>query len=274
MNKFSAIVFALVSALPAGAALPTVDEPNWTSTFAAFENRNLRFQLFEDGNIVVHPLFKDKKVFPYVRIPVKISLEEMLPNGGTRVHELDADSLDSPDKPTLKLKSTTVRGKFAEGTTFELVAADNRGEVALEARLTQPASGTASTPNIRILITAEVLNFYGRDEQKLGADSAEFRDLVSKSTLSYQTAERKKAKLDFRERLPDGGSEKNLEVGQAVTHLDIAGGKQFEFTAEGASMLRLSPRNDAPLHRGFFASWGRDAGARPADSASFRIDVK
>ena len=170
--------------------------------FAGFESRSLRFQFLPDGTAIVHPLFKDKQSYPYVRIPLTISLEESLADGSTSSIPCCPESLESADKPTLKLKDSTVKGRFEGGGSFELTLAQKSATVVLGGKLLDP--GTFSGSGVRLRISAEILNFYGREEKRLGNDPQAFGELVAKSSLSYTTKDRKRTKLDFSQSLDSG----------------------------------------------------------------------
>lgn len=260
----------VAAALPAWGELPTLDEKAWAGTFAGFESRSLRFQFLTDGAVVVHPLFKDRQSYPYIRIPVQITLEESLADGSTKLHPVLPESLETSDKATAKLKRSTVSGRFEGGAAFNLTLADKSGVVILDGSLTDP--GDFKGKNVRLRIAAEILNFYGRDEKELANDPKAFGELVSKSSLNYTTTDRKQTKLDFSQSFASG-STMVTGVREAAVEFAPVGPKTFEFEATGESALRLEPRLKGPLHRGFFVIWSPGDGAGGKD-ATFMISVK
>ena len=269
MKKLLIALIAAAAVIPARAELQTLIDREWAGTFAGFESRSLRFQFLADGSAVVHPLFKDKQVYPYVRIPIRIELEESLADGSTKLHPVLPESLESSDKPTEKLKRSTVKGSFEGGATFEVTLAVKSGAVLFSGKLID--AGTFKDGRARLRIAAEILNFYGKDEKKLKNDPVALAELVAKSSLTYMANDRKRTELDFSESL---GSGTVAGVREASVELAVVGPKTFEFEASGASSMRMEPRIGGPLHRGFFVIWIPDADSKAGGEASFSIAVK
>ena len=271
MKNLLIVLIAAAAVIPARAELQVLEDREWAGTFAGFESRSLRFQFLADGSAVVHPLFKDKQVYPYVRIPIRIELEESLADGSTKLHPVLPESLESSDKPTEKLKRSTVKGSFEGGATFEVTLAVKSGAVLFSGKLID--AGTFKDGRARLRIAAEILNFYGKDEKKLKNDPVALAELVAKSSLTYMANDRKRTELDFSESL-GSGSTAVTGVREASVELAVVGPKTFEFEAAGASSLRLEPRVGGPLHRGFFVIWSPDDGGKAGGEASFSIAVK
>ncbi|MGB6220129.1 hypothetical protein [Haloferula sp.] len=264
-------IFAAATVITASSELPSVNDRHWIGTFAGFENRSLRFQFLPDGSAIIHPLFKDKETYPYVRIPISITLEESLVDGSTKLHPVLPESLESPDKPTVKLKETTVKGSFEGGGTFELTLAQKSGAVLLSGRLLD--LGNLDSSSVRLRITAEMLNFYGKDERRLENDPKAFAEVVAESSLTYTTKDRKQTSLDFSQSI-NGPSTTVSGVMDASVELAAVGPKVFGFTASGLSSLRLEPRRNGPLHKGFFVIWSPGDSGKTGNEATFSIQVK
>jgi hypothetical protein len=269
MNKTLVLSLALLAVPMSRAELPTIEDRDWTGIFVGFESSQLRFQFGADGSALIHPLFKDKRIYPYVRIPILIELEETLANGVLKRHPIVPSSLESSQEPTAKLKSCEVTGQFEGGASFRISIENAKGNVGLAGKLTDVGSYAAGS--VRLVIVAEILNFYGREEKKLAADKKAFEDLVRESSLTYLDAKDKKKKLDFTQSL-DVGSGGSIVTREAWVELAVIAKREFHFESVGPTSLRLDPRRNSPLHRGAFIVWGSEDAKAP-QTGSFLIEV-
>ncbi|WP_338686307.1 hypothetical protein [Haloferula helveola] len=265
------VVATVLTVAVVHAELPSLEEDGLQGTFSTFDNREMRFQLFVDGGGVIYPLFKDKQVFPYVKIPLSITLAEVLPNGVIEEHAIDPASLETDDKPTSNMKTTTIRGKFEGGGAFEAAFEEKRGALLVSSKLTDDA-GLAGK-ELRLQVTAEILNFYGRELQKLGGDMKAFEALAKKSSLAVLGKDRKKSEFDFTQIIPGVLTSTSEAFSQeAEVELDVIE-RSFKFAADGKSGLKIDPRRkEQALHYGCFIRWSPDDAKNPAGSV-FTIEV-
>jgi hypothetical protein len=271
MKTILLLSLAAFGTIPAHADLPSLQDRDWAGVFAGFENRSQRFSISTSGGLLVQPLFQDKKIFPYVRIPIVVSLEETLADGSTKLHPILPESLESAVEPTKKLRQGEVRGKFEGGVAFEIAVAEKGEALQLTGKLTDP--GDFQGKKVRLRIAAEILNFYGNDERDLANNPKALVELVSKSWLTFSTKDRKQTKMNFSESFDSDGS-KLAGVAEAEVAVKTLNGKKFIFEAEGASAMRLEPRRGPVLHRGFFIAWSPDDSAKPGGGDKFTIRVK
>lgn len=270
MHKILTISLAVLASPLTHAQLPTIDDRDWIGVFVGFEKSTLKFQFGVEGAALVFPLFKDKQIYPYVKIPVTIELEETLPGGGFKRHPIIPASLESSQKPTTKLKSCDVTGKFEGDASFQVTLENDGGEVVMSGKLTD--EGAFKDRDVRLVIVAEILNFYGREERKLEGNKQAFEDLVKESSLTYFTKEKKKERLNFAESLVRD-SKASIVTNEAWVELAIVAKKTFRFEATGSSSLRLDPRRSSPLHRGAYVVWSQSAGdSNRAGSLVIEVD--
>ena len=269
-----AFTFALLLHLIPGAqgALPDIGTQEWAGCFAGAKSTKARFKVFNEGGLLLEPIFSKGEPYPYVNIPVAYGIEKTMPNGAKRVLEIVPDSLESDDKTTTKFKETTIRGEVTGGATFEVIIEHHRGEISIGGKITSP--GTHDAESLRFHVSARILNFYGRKKKELGNDRKAFEELVKDDFLKFKRTDGKRQKLDFIESR-DMRSEAINGPGIAEASVEIGSlKKEFSFQATGKSAFTFSNRKGAELNQGMVLNWSPDAREDKRTEARFVISVK
>jgi len=265
-------VFVCLALSPVHAELPGLEEKRWIGSFAAYADKDLELRVLVDGQMVISPVYKGGSVRPYVRMPIAIHLEVEKDEGGVELIEIAPDSLKTDDAPTGDLEQVSFRGGFEGGGSFECWVEQKRGEVLIGGRVTDP--GAHGAGKVRFRVTASILNFLGREKQKLANDPSAFEKLVRDDSLQLKSMKGKRGEFDFLEPVllqseevnEDGASEASVEIG-------VLAGPEFQFESSKGSLLRFSNRRLAPLHEGFDIHWVTDSTLDPKGEARFSLVV-
>ncbi|MEJ6568426.1 MAG: hypothetical protein QNK83_11815 [Akkermansiaceae bacterium] len=252
--------------------LPDLDKEPWRICFAGYENSKVRLSIYTSGGLLIEPIMSQGEPFAYVNMPVVYGLEKTMPNGAKKILEVLPESLESDDEPSAKFKETTIRGKVEGGAVFEVIIGQNRGEVSIGGKITDP--GTHEAASLRFHVSARVLNFYGRKKKELGNNSKAFEQLIKDDSLKFKWSNGKRKKLDFMEPRDMASEEIN---GQGVVEAAVEIGslkKTFQFEATEKSAITFSNRKGAELNEGMLLNWSPDAKEDAKTEARFVISVK
>jgi hypothetical protein len=254
------------------ADLPELEGKAWIGCFAGYKDRKVRFTIDTTGGMLIEPIYDGGNPRAYIKMPVTCGLEVTMPNGKKRIMEFLPESLETDDRGTTEFEATTIRGQFEGDAAFEIMIQQKRGVVSIGGRITAP--GTYKPDAIRIHVSAQILNFYGRKKQELKNDPAAFEQLVSQDYVKLKWTNGKKHELDFIEPRNlatedvNGPGVEEAEV--SIKSID----RKFIYEATGNSALTLSNRKNAPLSEGMKMNWSPDAGKDPKAEARLVITVK
>ncbi len=267
------LVLSNVLLMPASLAeLTNLDKKPWTACFAGYENSKIRLSIYSAEGLLIEPIMGKGEPFAYVNMPVVYGLEKTMPNGVKKILEILPESLESDDEPTAKFKKTTIRGKVEGGAAFEVIIEQNRGEVSLGGKMTDP--GTHEAASLRFHVSARVLNFYGQKKKQMANDRKGFEELIKDDYVKLKWTNGKRQKLDFLEPR-DMASEEINGPGVAEAEVEIGSLKKtFGYEATGKSAIHFSNRKGAELNEGMMVNWSPDAEKDQRTEARFVISVK
>ncbi|MEP4078350.1 hypothetical protein [Haloferula sp.] len=252
--------------------LPELEEKDWTGCFAGHLDKNIKFTISTTGAMVISPINAHGDPGAYVKMPIDCALEVTMPNGQKRLLEPLPESLESDDEVTSEFEETVIRGKFEGDAAFELMVEQKRGVISVGGRLTAP--GTYKPESIRFVVSAQILNFYGRKKMELENDPKAFEELISENYVKLKWTSGKRQKLEYIEPIDMNTEEVN---GPGVSDAEIwikAINRKYIYEATEDSSFRFSNRNNLPLHTGMTVTWSPDQGKDPKAEARLDITVK
>jgi hypothetical protein len=246
----------------AQAELPGLKKQPWLGYFIGMEaKRKFRFGVTAKGLGVLSPLKSDGEPV-YMNDPIQINFEvlETTPEGKSVRKTFQPDSLASdqeasedPEEPV------TFRGKVTGGAAFEITVTPERGGFSVSGRLTD--KGTTTNP-LRFEVSADFTPYVSKpgDEKD---EIKRFEKRAKKDVLRYETASRKRDKLEFLEEAnPATAIPEALSSAQIET--DGYGGIEITLQASEKSKLTFDDKGSRPLWKGFTLRWKADEGVDTA----------
>src|SRR5690349_309249 len=114
MKIFPRICWAAAILLAADAVqaeLPTLNEKDWLGYFVGVDGRKAVFGILTKGTGLLRPIGSKGPVGNTLGIPIRVTVEEIKPDGKAALREIDPMSLQSEQKPTLKPVDVIYKGK-------------------------------------------------------------------------------------------------------------------------------------------------------------------
>ena len=249
-------------------ALPALDERPWIGHFIGYEDRKFRFGLTMQGKGSIVPMKDRNKPFNDRTCPTfEIAVQELVPGRDPVLKRIQPNSLETADPPTTKLEKTSFRGKVTGDASFEVFIENNRGDFTIGGRVLDP--GKIKNP-LRFTIQVKFPNAY-----PYGKKNKAFEKRVSKDRVTVERTDGKRIKLaaDEKNALETGESH---EPGIRKAHVDFDAhdGAAFEFSASGASLLKLIGTEGSPLYEGFTVQWIPDPAKDPEAKDRLHLTVE
>lgn len=264
----------MAATLPLAAQLPGLDDPPWFGHFAGYSNRRLDFGITSHGKMTLFP--KDRqgdRVAKKLTLPIDLIVEETLPDGKILTRKIQPATLTSTSTSTANLEAITVTGKVTGNASFELNIEQNRGDISIGGRITDP--GPLTKNPLQLAVRTRFPSAYrapsGGSKQKQKKFDEKIED--DRLILKWTDGERKRQSLD--EAVDAAASEINGPgIASARIEIDAYRDRRFEFTATTGSTIRLSNPQTAPLHKGFTIDWRPDPAKDPQAKSRLVIEIR
>lgn len=281
-------LFASMALGTVSAELPFLQEAPWLGYFAVHESKGYHFKIAAaNGKVVLAPLSsKGEPVAERLNIVIAFGLVETLPNGKTAVRPIRADTLESTDPATDKLRKCVIRGKTAGDASLEITIEEARGMIIVGSRVLDP--GTLKNP-VCPSITAvfpgaepksgapkEKVELDERDAKRAAKKEAKAaEEKLMENVVELKWTDGKRQKLTFGE-VVDAGSPEINGPGIAAAELAITayGGKKISLTAAPNSAMKLANSKPASLNEGFSIQWSPDLAKDKDGQARLALEVK
>jgi hypothetical protein len=258
----------------ASAELPILKKQPWIGYFAVFENRDCQFSV--DTNGVAYLTLMNPKGEPMgeaTKIAVSFVVEEILPNGETRLKKIKKGSLESTDPATDKLGKITFHGKVTGDAAFEVIIEQERGDVFIGGRITD--TGTLTKAPLRFTVRVKVPNVYAEVEKEGRMALKIFEKRIKDDHLDLKWTDGKRLKQNFTDRVDVTSKEINGPgIANAEAEINYYNGKKLRFAATEGSAFTLWNDTPAPLHEGFTVNWVVDAAKDPTGKSRLSLQVK
>ena len=268
MSKQLCVFFLGALCLPGAALLPSLQDKKWLGHFAAHERRDFQFSVLQDGEMKIE-VINDKGVAMGAVKTILISpavCEVVGPR--SIVKKIDEKSLISPDKPNLKAKNISYRGKVTGGAEFEMNAAFDGDKVTLGGRILNP--GSLKTP-LEFQIRTKIQNVY------MYTDKEKLKDEASRDRIEFIRDDKERGRVgSFK--AAKFSDEKVFGKGFTSVEVDMKpfAGKRFKFEVDGPGIMKMeNPRgiSSCPME-GFVVLWRHDAQKDPEGKGRVVIEVK
>lgn len=266
--------FLIAAAQPLSAQLPGLNDPPWFGHFAGYSNKRLDFGITSHGKMTLFP--KDRqgdRVAKKLTLPIELIVEETLPDGKILTRKIQPATLTSQSQSTANLEAITIHGQVSGKAAFELHIEQNRGDISIGGRITDP--GTLTQNPIRLAVKTRFPSAYrapgGSSKQKQKRFDEKIED--DRVILKWTDGERKKQSFD--ETVDASAKEINGPgIASARIEIDAYRDRRFEFTATTGSTIRLSNPQTAPLHKGFTIDWRPDPAKDPQAKSRLVIEIR
>lgn len=258
----------------ASAELPILKKQPWIGYFSVFENRHYQFNIDTDGAAtltLMNP--KGEPMGEATKIAVSFVVEEILPNGETRLKKIKKGSLESTDPATDKLEKTTFRGKVTGDAAYEVTIEQERGNLFIGGRITD--TGTLTKAPLRFTVRVKVPNVYA--EVKKGGRVAQkaFEKRIEDDHMDLKWTDGTRLKQNFTDQVDVTSKEINGPgIANAEAEINYYNGKKLRFDAAENSAITLWNDSPGPLHEGFTVNWVVDTTKDPAGKSRLSLQVK
>lgn len=252
------------------AQLPTFKGQPWLGYFAVHLQRDYQFRLDSEGEGTVVPLQKSgEPITKLLHLPVKIFIEEKLPDGKIVARALQVDSLASASPATERFDKLTFTGKTAGDAAFEVTLEAQGARVRYGGRITD--KGTLTTNPIQLCVQVRFPIAY----RPIDLDKKDIIKEVKDAELKVTRLDGKRFKLPADKPLAEPPNEvANKDLNLVDVEIGAWRGTEFEFSATPHSAIRLETPDSEGLLRGFFVKWYPDAATDPKGESRFQIEVK
>lgn len=265
---------------PASAGLSTLEKP-WLGYFAVAEDRSCQLLLSTTGECKLMVLNKDGKPIETLPIVLQFLATETQPDGSVKELPIKADTVESTDPPTAKLKKTVVRYKLteqAEGQpTLEVTLESVSGSLLVNARITDKGAFDKN-PLVPVIKAQFAASYAAENGQKATWDKKQTKDfdrLIAKDSVTLKHLDGKQVKLGCIENLDPKAKEVNGSgSSSAVVDISCYQKHKIEFLAAPNSALTLAMPGAAAIHSGFWIQWSPDVAKDPDGKAKLAIKVK
>lgn len=260
----------LVLAGHSQAQLPTLKKEPWEGYFGIHSQRDFQFKLDAKGEGLIVPLQKTgAPITQVLHLPVKISIQETLPDGKVLDREIQAVSLKTANEATDKLTKATFTGVTAGEAAFEVTVEAQGARLRYGGRITD--KGTLTSNPIRLCIQVRFPSAYRPGDR----DKKEIIKQIKDDELKVARIDGKRFKLPADKPLTEPPNEvAGKDLGLIGVEIGAWRGMGFEFSATPHSALRLTTPATEGLLRGFTVQWYPDAAADPKGEARFVIEMK
>jgi hypothetical protein len=268
-----ALILSAAAILPAAAQLPSLGEQPWLGYYAVFINPRYQFTITADGAVSLIPMGdKREPVGANLAVPIKIAVEELLPDGKTSIKGIQVDSLQSAQPATEKLSKAVITGKVAGAAAFEVTIEQIRGTIFIGGHVTDP--GTIKNP-LHFAVYAGIPSLYPNTKTTNKKEELAFQKKVSSDHITIKGVDGKSKKVSFDKKV-DASSAEISGTGIAAVEMEasVYARKKFQFVASPNSALTLKNELAGPLHSGFTIRWEADKAKDPTNKARFACEVK
>jgi hypothetical protein len=267
-------LFGLASVPQVLAELPTLQEEQWLGNFIFFQNKHYRFTVTSKGECVIRMIGKkDEPIGQSFNIEVGFVIEELMPDGTTKLKKVSPEAYESSDPATAELQKVVIKGKVTGDAAFEVVVSQERGIVSLGGRLTD--SGKLENP-LRFSIQLKFPNAYPyekkeRDRKELKA----FEDKSRADRIDLTLVDGRRMKLSTSDLIHATNADFNKPgIANAQIEFSSYQEKKMHVVASGHSALQLSNTREGPLHDGFVLTWTSDLAKDQEGKARLSFEAK
>lgn len=260
--------------LPAAAQLPSLDKQPWLGHFAAHQNKRFQVGITGQGRMALTPMGdKDAPFSPTYAVNIVFGIEEMLPGGGTTLKEIKTETLESSQPASDDFEKLVIRGKVTGDAAFEVFIEQERGEISIGGRVTDP--GTLTKNPLRFAVRAKIPNVYTKEKTETKKEIKMFEKKMKDDRIDLKWTDGKRLKHNFYEELNASSKEVN-GPGIAAAQIEIGAykGREFIFMASENSAITLSNEKPGGLHQGFTLHWTPDDKKDPEGKARLNFEVK
>lgn len=270
----AAVLFISGAFQRTSAGLPMVLKQPWIGYFAVFENRNYQFSVEPDGQAALTLMDpKGELMGKSSKITVSCVVEEILPNGETRLKKIKNDSLESKEPATAKLEKTTIRGKVTGDAAYEVTIEQNLGVISIGGRITD--TGTLTKNPLRFTVRVKIPNVYAEVEKGGHIAHKAFLKRIKDDCMNLKWTDGKRFKQNFIDRVDVNSKEINGPgIANAEIEMDYYNGKRLRFGATENSVITLWIDPPGPLHEGFTLNWVADTAKDPTGKSRLSLYVK
>ncbi len=264
-----------LSGMTVSAELPGLPEMPWVGHFVGYQNKKLQFGITAQGKATLKLI--GKKGDPLTKllsISVEFLVEEIMPDGSSKVRELRPETLESAQAATERPQNLVFHGKVKGDAGFEVTVSEDRGIVSLGGRLLD--SGTLKKNPLRFSIRLKIPDAY--PYQKASGDKKVIKAFEEKTKsdrlqLTWTDGKRVKPPTD---KPVDAGSKDFNGPGIAAAQIEFSSyqEKRLEISASPNSIITLSSARPAPLREGFFLTWVADPAKDPEARAHLSFEVR
>lgn len=270
----AAILLGFAGLRNVSAGLPSLNEQPWLGYFKVYENSRCQFTISPHGKATLAPTnAKRKPVGATKEIRIYFGIEEVLPDGNTRLKKLQPDTLESADPASEGFEKTVIRGKVTGGAAFEAAFEQERGTISIGGRVTDP--GTLTANPIRFVVRVNLPNIYASVEKEGKEDLKSFRKRIRGDRIELKRTDGSRYKETLDQPVDANSKEINGPgIADAEIKLSAYDGKKLRFSASTHSSITLHNDQAAPLHEGFSLHWLPDAAKDPQGRSRLSIEVR
>lgn len=270
----AAVLVSSAGVQRAAAELPILKKQPWIGYFAVFENRHYQFSVDTNGAAyltLMNP--KGEPMGEATKIAVSFVVEEIMPNGETRLKKTKKGSLESTDPATDKLGKITFHGKVTGDAAYEVTIEQERGDIFIGGRITD--TGTLTKDPLRFTVRVKVPNVYAEVEKKGRMAHKAFEKRIKDDRMDLKWTDGKRLKQNFTDRVDVTSKEINGPgIANAEAEINYYNGKKLRFDATEDSAITLWNDSPAPLHEGFTVNWVVDTAKDPTGKSRLSLQVK
>jgi len=243
--------------------------------FIAFQNRKFHFGINTQGKTAISVIGKKGETLSQkLAIQVDFQVEEIMPDGKTRVKKILPETLESAQPATHKPQNIVIRGKVNGDASYEVEINEVGGMISMGGRLVDP--GTLTKNPLRFSIRLTFPDAYSSAKASGNKkEEKEFKDKIKNDRLQLSWTNGKRVKQPTDEAV-DAGSKELNGPGIAAMQVEFSSyeEKKFECTASENSSMTLSSTRSAPLHEGFSLTWLADTSKDLEGKARININVQ
>ncbi len=187
-------------------------------------------------------------------LSVSFGIEEVLPDGQTRMKEIRKTTLESADPATDKLERAVITGKVTGNVAFETTIEQQRGIISIGGRVTDP--GTLTKNPIRFTVRVNLTNVYSGVDKEGKKKLKAFEKKVKGDRVDFKWTDGDRYRSSMDETVDVTSKEVNGPgISLAEIKMSCYGGRKLVFGASGYSSITLSNDKPAPLYDGFTLRW-------------------
>lgn len=268
-------VIGWAGVLPVAADLPELSEKEWLGHFVGFNNNKLQFGVTSRGKTTIRIIKKNGEPIAKTQsIPLEFQVEEVMPDGKTKVCPILPETLQSAQPATDEPRQVVIQGKVKGGAGFEIYIDEKSGMVSLGGRLLD--RGTLTKNPLRFSIKLKIPDAYPNEKHggsEKVAKAFEEKTEDDRLLLKWTDGKRVKPALD---KSVDAGSKEINGPGISSVEVEFSSyyGRKLEFTASENSAITLSGARNELLRRGFSLIWVADLAKDPEGKARLGIEAK